>query len=118
MPSLRCLPNIEKAGGDGKSYIEYVDQIQVFSENHYNKVYFVLGAKKLPQFDRLTGNFGTSSCHWTQAEKAIIMNAKTNGKNIDLEKGYDVGLILAPERARPRIPKPIGMQANEAKYVN
>ena len=118
MPSLRCLPNIEQVGNDGQVYLEYVDQIQDNGPNNYNKVYFVLGAKNLPQFDRFTGNFGTSSNHWSPAEKAIIMDTKTNGKEINLEKGYDVGLILLKEKDRPHRPQPIDILLNKSKYVN
>lgn len=46
------------------------------------------------------------------------MNTKTNGQKIDLEKGYDVGLILVPEGDRPRRTKPIEILANAPKYVN
>ena len=99
-------------------HIDYENQIQIIGPNNYNKVYFVLGAKKLPQFDRFTGNFGTSSNHWWLAEKAVIINTKTNGKNIDLEKGYDVGLILVPEKDRPPRPNPIAMLLNKSKLVH
>ena len=118
MPSLRCLPNIEKVGKDGQAYTDYENQIQINGPNNYNKVYFVLGAKKLPQFDRFTGNFGTSSNHWSLAEKAVIMNTIKNGKNIDLEKGYDIGLILVPEKDKPPRPKPIAILLNKSKLVN
>ena len=118
LPSLRCLPNIEKFGSDGQAYTEYVDQIQRRSPYNYNRVYFVLGAKKLPQFARSTGNFDTSSNHWSHAEKVIIMDAKANGKKIDLKKGYDVGLILIPEKDRRPKPKSIAILLNKSKYVN
>ena len=96
-------------------HIDYENQIQIIGPNNYNKVYFVLGAKKLPQFDRFTGNFGTSSNHWSLAEKAVIMSTKTNEKNIDLEKGYDVGLILVSEKDRLPRPKPIAILLNKSK---
>ena len=115
LPSLRCLPNIEKFGSDRQAYTEYVDQIQKRSPYNYNRVYFVLGAKKLPQFARSTGNFDTSSNHWSHAEKVIIMDAKANGKKIDLNKGYDVGLILIPEKDRPPRPRPISILLNKSK---
>ena len=118
MPSLRCLPNIKRSGSDGQAYTEYVDQIQNRSPYNYNRVYFVLGAKKLPQFDGSTGKFGISSKHWTYAAKAIIMDTKTNGKEMNVGKGYDVGLIVVPEKDKHRTPEPIAILLNKSKYVN
>ena len=118
LPSLRCLPNIMRSGSDGQAYTEYVDQIQNRSPYNYNRVYFVLGAKKLPQFDGSTGKFGISSKHWTYAAKAIIMDTKTNGKEMNLGKGYDVGLIVVPEKDKHRTPKRIAILLNKSKYVN
>ena len=112
------MPNIKRSGSDGQAYTEYVDQIQNRSPYNYNRVYFVLGAKKLPQFDGSTGKFGISSKHWTYAAKAIIMDTKTNGKEMNLGKGYDVGLIVVPEKDKHRTPEPIAILLNKSKYVN
>ena len=46
------------------------------------------------------------------------MDTKINGKDIDLEKGYDIGLILIPEKERPVRPKPIAILLNKSKYVS
>ena len=48
----------------------------------------------------------------------VLENFDNNQFNIDLEKGYDVGLIQIPEKDRPPKPEPIAILLNKSKYIN
>ena len=116
-PSLRCEANIDRTGEDGKKYRRYGNQVQDISKNKFNKIYFVIGAKKLPDFDRMATTKGTIWNHWSPAELAVVMYTKRNGNRIELSNRYDVGLILVPEEDRlPRL-KPIAILEINSVYV-
>ena len=117
LPSLRCLPNIDKPWRFGEKNREYVNQIRDLSKNSFNKIYIVIGAKKLPKFDRLATTKGPIWNHWTMVKEAIVMETQRNGNRIELNRGYDLGLILVPEGYRPPRPKPIAILENNSKYV-
>ena len=117
LPSLRCLPNIDKPWRFGEKNREYVNQIRDLRKNSFNKIYIVIGAKKLPKFDRLATTKGPIWNHWTMVKEAIVMETQRNGNRIELNRGYDLGLILVPEDDRPPRPKPIAILENNVKYV-
>ena len=95
-PSLRCLPNIERIGKNGVDYIEYENQIQDRSNGNFNHIYFVLGAKTFPKFDRGAGS-STSFKYWSKADKAIVMDTPKSGNDVIFSGAYDVGLIVVPK---------------------
>ena len=104
-PSLRCLPNIEKFEPNGEKHIKYENQIRGTGNVDFNHIYFVLGAKALPKFDREAGS-STPFNHWSKADKAIVMETVKSGNDVNLLKEYDVGLIVVPKTV-PTLPKPI-----------
>ena len=55
--------------------------------------------------------------HWTMVKEAIVIETQRNGNRIELNRGYDLGLILVPEEDRPPRPKPIAILENNSKYV-
>ena len=116
-PSLRCQANIDRIGENGKKYRKYGNQVQDISKNKFNKIYFVIGAKKLPDFDRMATTKGTIWNHWSPAELAVVINTEQNGNRIELNDKYDVGLILVPEEDRPLKPKPIAILEINSVYV-
>lgn len=95
LPSLRCLPNIERTRSNGKKYTKYKDQIQDISETNFNKIYFVLGAKTLPEFTD-GSKPGSSQNTWSPSLKAIVMSTEKEGTKVNLNKGYDVGILFIP----------------------
>ena len=104
-PSLRCLSNIETYEANGKKHIEYENQIRGTSNVDFNHIYFVLGEKTLPKFDREAAS-STSFSPWSKADKAVVMETMISGNKVIISKEYDVGLILVPKTV-PRLPKPI-----------
>ena len=116
-PSLRCQDNIDRIRENGKKYKEYGNQVQDINENKFNKIYVVIGAKKLPDFDRMAITKGTIWNHWSPAELAVVMKTERNGDRIELNNKYDVGLILVPEEDRPLKPKPIATVEINFVYV-
>ena len=116
-PSLRCQANIDRIGENGKKYRKYGNQVQKISKYKFNRIFVVIGAKKLPDFDRTAITKETSGNHWSPAEYAYVMITERNGKRIEMQNKYDVGLILVPEEGRPPEPKPISILEMQSVYV-
>ena len=99
-PTLRCLPNIEGKDNKGRKKIIYANQIQHKSTKSYNKIYYIVGVKKLPAFDAgaqpCLQYASTSAGTWSPAMKGIVISTQMHGNEINLNTGYDVGLVTIP----------------------